>query len=159
MMKSLWGRVSLSLPLIKGFVMKAEVARLSRTLELLLKSGIPVLRALEVTAPVMGNEVLRRQVEKTREELTGGASLGASLRESDLFPLFVTNLISVGEETGKLDEAMSEIAQFYERETDESIKIMTALLEPLMMLAMGLVVGFIVIAMLLPMFELNLAVK
>ena len=158
-MKALWGRVSLKIPLIKSFVMKSETARFSRTLELLLRSGISILRAIEVTTPVLENGVLRGQLEKTRADLTGGASLGASLRESNLFPLFVTNLISVGEESGKLDEAMQEIAQFYERETDEMIKIMTTLLEPLMMLGMGLVVGFIVIAMLLPMFELNLAVK
>ncbi len=154
----IWSRLSLQLPVVKGFVMKAELARFSRTLELLIKSGIPILRAIEITTPVLKNQVLREQFTKAQKDLTGGGSLGKSLRECEMFPLFMTNLISVAEESGKLDEAMQEIAQFYERETDEAIKVMTALLEPLMILVMGAVVGFIVIAMLLPMFELNMMV-
>lgn len=158
-MKLIWGRVSLKLPIIKGFVIKSELARLSRTLELLIKSGTPILRAIEITAPVIGNTVLSRSFATIRDEIAGGGSLGKSLHERGDFPLFMTNLIVVGEESGHLDEALSEIALYYERETDEAIKVMTSLLEPLMILVMGLIVGFIVIAMLLPMFELNMMVK
>jgi type II secretory pathway component PulF len=157
--KSLWSRVSLKLPIIKGFVIKSELARLSRTLELLIKSGTPILRSIEITAPVLGNTVLSKSFAAIREEIAGGGTLGKSLRERREFPLFMTNLILVGEEAGHLDESLSEIAQYYERETDEAIKVMTSLLEPLMILVMGLIVGFIVIAMLLPMFELNMMVK
>ncbi len=154
-----WSVLSLKLPLLKGLTMKSELARASRTLDLLLRSGVPILRAIEITAPVLGNQILRRQFEFARGEVAGGASLGKTLKDGGVFPLFMTNLILVGEESGHMDEALSEIALFYERETDEAIKVMTSLLEPLMILVMGLIVGFIVIAMLLPMFELNMMVK
>jgi type IV pilus assembly protein PilC len=158
-MHILWSRLSLKIPLIKDFVMKVEIARFARTFELLMKSGISVLRAIEVTAPVLSNDVLRGEIAKKYEEIAGGGSLGQGLKQAKIFPLFMTNLVSVGEETGKLDEAMNEVANYYEQQTEEAIKIMTSLLEPLMILVMGLVVGFIVIAMLLPMFELNMIVK
>ena len=157
--KYLWGALSLKIPGIRSFVMKADIARFSRTFELLIKSGLPILRAIEIATPVLNNRVLRKQFERAREDLTGGGSLGRSLRDCKVFPLFMTNLITVSEESGRLDEAMQEIAQFYERETDEAIRIMTSLMEPLMILVMGLIVGFIVISMMLPMFELNMIVK
>ncbi len=157
--KYAWSVVSLKLPVVRSFAMKADLARFSRTFELLIKSGLPILRAIEIAVPVLDNRVLRRELEKAREDLAGGGSLGKSLRETGTFPLFMTNLITVSEESGRLDEAMAEIAQFYERETDEAIRIMTSLMEPLMILVMGLIVGFIVIAMMLPMFELNMIVK
>jgi len=155
----LWSVASLRIPVVKGFVMKSELARFSKTFELLIKSGLPILRAIEVAVPVLGNRVYQEQMEKAKDELTGGGSLGKSLRDCGVFPMFMTNLISVSEESGKLDEAMQEIASFYERETDEQIKIMTSLMEPLMILVMGVIVGFIVMAMLLPMFELNMIVQ
>ncbi len=158
-MKYAWSVVSLRLPVVRSFAMKADLARFSRTFELLIKSGLPILRAIEIAVPVLDNRILRREFEKAREELTGGGSLGRSLRETGQFPLFMTNLITVSEESGRLDEAMAEIAQFYERETDEAIRILTSLMEPLMILVMGLIVGFIVIAMMLPMFELNMIVR
>ncbi len=157
--KKLWSQWGLRIPIVKDFILKAELARFARTLELLIKSGIPILKSIEITAPVLKNTVLRGEFVKILADITGGGSLGKSMRQSSAFPLFMSNLVSVGEESGKLDEAMEEVANFYEKETDESIRIMTSLLEPLMILVMGAVVGFIVIAMLLPMFELNLAVK
>ncbi len=157
--KRTWSSLSLRIPGIRTFVVKSELARLSRTMHLLIKSGIPILKAIEITAPVLGNSVLRAEFERTESQLAGGGTLGKSLKESSHFPLFMTNLISVGEETGRLDEALEEIAGYYERETGAAIKVMTSLIEPMMILLMGLVVGFIVIAMMLPMFELSLAVK
>ncbi len=151
--------LSLRVPVFGSFVLKAEIARFARTLELLLKSGVSILKAIETTAPVLGNVVLRNELIRCLQDLKEGGSLGKSLKKSKRFPLFMTNLLMIGEEAGKMDEALSEIALFYERETDEAIRAMTSLLEPLMILGMGLVVGFIVIAMLLPMFELNMAVK
>ena len=158
-MGRLWSHLSLRLPVVKSFVVKSELARFSRTFELLIKSGLPILRAIETAIPVLSNHVFRKELEKASADLTGGGSLGRSLRACGVFPLFMTNLILVAEESGNLDEAMKEIAQFYERETDEQIKILTSLMEPLMILVMGLVVGFIVMAMMLPMFELNMIVK
>jgi type II secretory pathway component PulF len=128
-------------------------------MELLIKSGIAVIETIQSAAPVIGNLVLREEILKCLKDIKEGGSFGKSLKKSKLFPNFMTNLLSVGEESGRLDEALGEIANFYERESDEAIRIFTSLLEPLMILGMGLVVGFIVIAMLLPMFEINMMVK
>lgn len=151
--------LKLQLPVIGPLTLKAEMARFSRTLELLIKSGIPILKAIETAIPVLDNEVLKNDLTQCLQDLKEGSFFGRSLKKSKRFPAFMTNLITIGEESGKLDEALAEIALFYERQTDEAMRAMTALLEPLMILVMGLVVGFIVIAMLLPMFELNMMVR
>jgi type II secretory pathway component PulF len=149
----------LRFPVFGRFVFKSELARFSRTLELLIRNGIPILKAIDIAIPVLENELIKNQLRRSYKDLEQGGSFGKSLKESKLIPLFVTNLIIVGEESGRLDEALSEVANIYERETDEAMKVMTNLLEPLMILATGLVVGFIVIAMLLPIFEINMVVK
>ncbi len=148
----------LRLPVFGPFILKAEIARFSRTLELLLKSGITILRAIDVAIPVVSNEVIKEQIRNSLKELEQGGSFGRSLKNSHIFPPFVSNLLLVGEESGKLTDALSEIAASYERDTDEATKTMTNLLEPAMILVMGTIVGFIVIAMLLPIFEINVAV-
>jgi len=157
--KVILSRLKLGLPVFGPLTLKSEIAQFSRTMELLLKSGIPVLKALESATAVLGNEVLKIELTKCLDNLREGGSIGRSLKESNVFPLAMAHLITVGEESGKMDEALAEIATFYERDTDEAVRTMTSLMEPVMMLAMGLIVGFIVIAMLLPMFELNLAVS
>ena len=157
--KSFLSRVKLYLPIFGKFMLKAELSRFNRTLELLLKSGITILRAIEVAIPVVDNVIIKEQLKISYKELEQGESFGRSLKNSKLFPTFMTNLIIVGEESGKLIDALSEIASSYERDTDETIKIMTNLLEPLMILVMGLIVGFIVVAMLLPIFEINVMVR
>src|SRR3989338_430056 len=136
-MHVLWSHLSLKIPFVKDFVMKVEIARFARTFELLMKSGIPVFRAIEITAPVLDNVVLRNEIARKHDEIAGGGSLGQGLKQAKVFPLFMTNLVSVGEESGKRDEAMGEIADYYEQQTDEAIRIMTSLLEPLMILGMG----------------------
>ena len=152
-------RFKLHLPLFGNLMLKVELSRFSRTLELLLKSGITILKAIDVAIPVIENEIIKRQLRVSYKELEQGGSFGRSLKNSRLFPLFMTNLIIVGEESGRLNEALSEVADVYERDSDELIKIMTNLLEPLMILVMGLIVGFIVVAMLLPIFEINVMAK
>ncbi|MFA5118410.1 MAG: type II secretion system F family protein [Candidatus Omnitrophota bacterium] len=159
-LKSTAGRSFLSVfklhvPVFGKFILKAELSRFCRTLELLIKSGIPILKALEVGIPILENEVIKGKLRTSYKDLEQGGSFGRSLKNASLFPLFMTNLLIVGEESGKLDEALSEVASSYERDTDEAIKVMSSLLEPLMILGMGLIVGFIVIAMLLPIFEIN----
>ncbi|MCX5692488.1 MAG: type II secretion system F family protein [Candidatus Omnitrophica bacterium] len=149
----------LRFPVFGKFVFKSELARFSRTLELLIRNGIPILKAIDIAIPVLGNEMIKNQLKRSYKDLEQGGSFGKSLKESKLIPLFVTNLIIVGEESGRLDDALSEVANIYERETDEAMKVMTNLLEPLMILVTGLIVGFIVIAMLLPIFEINVVVK
>ncbi len=157
--KLFFSRLKLYLPMFGKFMLKAELSRFNRTLELLLKSGITILKAIEVAIPVVDNEIIKEQLKISYKELEQGGSFGKSLKNSKLFPTFMTNLIIVGEESGRLTDALSEIASSYERDTEETIKIMTNLLEPVMILVMGLIVGFIVIAMLLPIFEINVMVR
>lgn len=157
--KAAFSVFKLHLPLFGKFIVKAELARFSRTLELLLKSGIPILKALEISIPVLDNEVIKNQLKRSCKELEQGGSFGKSLKSAKIFPLFMSNLIVVGEESGKLDDALSEVANSYEHDTDETIRIMGSLIEPLMILVMGIIVGFIVVAMLLPIFEINVMVK
>ncbi|MFH1800505.1 MAG: type II secretion system F family protein [Candidatus Omnitrophota bacterium] len=152
-------RFILGLPVFGTFTLKIQIARFTRTLELLIKSGIAIIEAIQTAAPVVSSPALRDELLKCLKDIKEGGSFGKSLKKSKSFPNFITNLLSVGEESGKLDEALGEIANFYERESDEATRIITSLMEPLMILGMGLVVGFIVIAMLLPMFEINMMVK
>ncbi|HTZ11321.1 MAG TPA: type II secretion system F family protein [Candidatus Margulisiibacteriota bacterium] len=156
--KQVLSRFKLALPLFGNLILKSELSRFSRTLELLLKSGIPILRAIALAIPVIDNEVIKGQLRISYQELEQGGSFGKSLKNSRLFPLFMTNLLIVGEESGRLNESLSEVARTYERDTEEAFKVMTNLLEPLLILVMGLVIGFIVVAMLLPVFEINVAV-
>jgi len=162
--KTKMGKLSLSifklhLPILGNFILKAELSRFSRTLELLIKNGIPILKAIDIAIPVLDNEVIKNQLRQSYKQLEQGGSFGRSLKNSKVFPLFMSNLITVGEESGKLDEALAEVASSYERDTDEAMRIMTSLLEPLMILGMGLIVGFIVVAMLLPIFEINVMAR
>jgi type II secretory pathway component PulF len=108
---------------------------------------------------VLDNELIKDWIAKSHRELEQGSPFGKSLRGSSLIPLFMSNLISVGEESGRLREALEEVANSYDRDTEEIIRIISSLLEPIMILFMGLVVGFIVIAMLLPIFALNTAIR
>jgi len=157
--KLAWSGFLLAVPLVRGFVVKMELARFSRTMELLLRSGINILRALYITLPVMGNEILKAEVTKSYADLEQGGSFGQSLRNSARIPLFMSNLLIVGEESGKLDDSLAELAECYERDTDETLKAIGGLLEPVLILFMGLAVGFIVVAMLLPVFDMNAMVR
>ncbi|MFH1478841.1 MAG: type II secretion system F family protein [Candidatus Omnitrophota bacterium] len=147
--------LKLKLPIFGNFTLKAELARFTRTLELLVKNGISILKAIEIAIPVLGNEVIKEKLKKSYKELEEGSSFGKSLKQSKLIPLFVSNLITVGEESGKLEDVLQEISDSYEKDVDDAIKMMSNMLEPVMILVMGLAVGFIVIAMLLPVFEIN----
>lgn len=153
--KKMMSHMKLNFPVLKDFVVKSELSRFSRTMELLLKSGIPMLSAIEVAIPTTNNDIIKEALAVSYQSLREGGSFGRSLENTKVFPVFMANLIIVGEESGRLDEALGEIAMTYERDTDEAVKVLTSLLEPLMILAMGLVVGFIVIAMLLPVFQIN----
>lgn len=152
-------RLKLVFPLFGKLLLKIELSRFCRTLEMLLKSGIPILKALEIAVPVVNNQIVRERLSRSHRDLQQGGSFGRSLKDSRLFPAFMSNLIIVGEESGKLNDALAEVADAYEREANEAVKVMTNLLEPLMILAMGVVVGFVVIAMLLPIFEINVMAR
>jgi type II secretory pathway component PulF len=120
-----------------------------------LKSGIPIIKAIRIATPILNNELIRQEFVHCQKDLESGASIGNSLKTSALIPGMVADLITVGEEAGLLEEVLRDIADSYEQETNETIKTMTTLLEPAMILIVGLVVGFIVIAMLLPIFQID----
>ncbi|MFH1678012.1 MAG: type II secretion system F family protein [Candidatus Omnitrophota bacterium] len=157
--KVLISRFKLRLPLFGEFILKTELARFSRSLELLIRSGLPILNAINVSVPILRSEIIKRQLLYSSKQLEQGGSFGKSLKKSKLFPGFMTNLIIVGEESGRLDEALAEVARTYEKDIDDTIKIMASVLEPIMILAMGLLVGFIVVAMLLPIFQINVMAR
>jgi type II secretory pathway component PulF len=144
------------LPFIKGFVIKTDIERFSRTMGLLMDSGIPILKALEIAVPTLDYAPLRAELAMCHERVSGGASFGDCLKDSPFIPDIVVQLISVGEESGELAEALKDIADTCEQEIAETTKALTTLLEPLLILFVGLVVGFIVFAMLMPIFQMDM---
>jgi type II secretory pathway component PulF len=140
-------------------ILKSEISRLMHTLSLLLSSGIAITSALEISATLLENEVLKIMVLDFRVQIDNGLSLSRCLNEEKLFPPFVANIVSVGEETGTLEKSLLRLSQDYEKEVDDKVKTMTRLLEPVVILFMGLIVGFIVLSMLLPIFQINLITR
>jgi len=157
--KAAFDKFILKLPLIGNFSKKAMLAEFTRTFALLLANGVPVLDALHITVPTINNEIFRKELENVHSDIIVGTPLSQSMKKSSWFPPFLINMIAVGERGGNLQEVLLEVAVFYEREVRKINKIMTSLLEPAIILVMGLIVGFIVIAMLLPIFEINMAVQ
>lgn len=150
------GQLVLNLPLVRDFVLKVDLARFTRTMALLLESGLPIVRAMELAVPTVHNPQLKRDLLLCIQDLTGGESMGKCLGRSALIAPMVVQLIAVGEETGSLQGALRDIAESYEAEVNESTRAMTTVLEPAMILLVGTVVGFIVFAMLLPIFSMDI---
>ncbi|MFA6358169.1 MAG: type II secretion system F family protein [Candidatus Omnitrophota bacterium] len=157
--KIVFDRFKLKLPLLGNYIKKAMLAEFVRTFALLLANGVPVLEALQITVPTINNEVFKLELEKVHSDIIMGTPLSQSMRKSSWFPPFLINMIAVGERGGNLQAVLLDVAVFYEREVSKINKIMTSLLEPAIILVMGLVVGFIVMAMLLPIFEINMGMK
>jgi len=145
----------LKLPVFGLIMKKVAVSKFTRTLATLVKSGVPILQALDTVATTSGNKVIEEAILKAKDAVKEGSKISEPLKESQLFPPMVVQMISVGEETGNLDTMLSKIAEFYDQEVDASIKGLTSMIEPLVMVVMGLVVGFMVIAMFMPMFSLG----
>ncbi|MBN1477007.1 type II secretion system F family protein [Candidatus Sumerlaeota bacterium] len=150
-------RFLLRTPVLGTVILKREVAKFARTLGALIKNGVTILSALEIVIDVMSNQVIRREVEQIPLDVTQGEGISRTLQGSKIFPPVVVNMIAVGEETGHLDDALLRIADSYERQVDRSVKTLTSLIEPLIIVAMAVVVGFLVIAMLLPIFSIDVA--
>lgn len=149
----------LGLPLFGGLIRKIEIARLSRTLATLLDGGIPILQALDAVIDTVQNEIIKNELKKTRQDVRDGASLGRSLSGTVQIPPYVINMITVGEEGGQLEKVLYRIAFSYENQTDKAVRLLMTLLEPALILFMGLIVGFIVISMLLPIFQFNIMIR
>ncbi|MFC1704487.1 type II secretion system F family protein [Candidatus Omnitrophota bacterium] len=147
--------IKLRLPIFGQLVFKSEVARFARALEMALHSGIPIIRALDISLPIINEYVIKESLSQSLKDLESGVTLSSTLKNAKIFPPFVFNLVSVGEESGKLYEALSDIADSFKTDCEDAIKTLTTLLEPSMVLIIGLIVGFIVTAVLLPIFQLN----
>ncbi len=152
-------RIKLRLPVCGSLIKKVEIARFARSLATLLSHGVPILQGMQVVVQAAGNELLRGELQQIGEQLKGGDSLSQGMRRGRIFPALVTHMVAVGEEAGSLDRSLFKIADTYEREADRAMKLMTSLVEPVMILIMGSLVGFIVIAMLLPIFEIDLLAR
>jgi type IV pilus assembly protein PilC len=150
-----WDRFKLRIPWQIGqIVQKVCLARFSRTYSALIAAGVPMLQAIEITGKTAGNKVVEKAMDGVRESVKAGGSIAAPMRdEPSAFPLMVTQMIAVGEETGALESMLSKIADFYEDEVAAALKALTSILEPLMIVVVGAIVGFIVVAMYLPMFK------
>jgi type IV pilus assembly protein PilC len=155
-----WDRIKLKFPMKLGpVIQKIAVARFSRTMATLVSSGVPILQAIEITGKTSGNTVIEDAMLDVKESVRSGESIAKPLSRVSVFPPMVTHMISIGEETGALDSMLNKVADFYEDEVDTTIKSLTSILEPIMMLFVGGLVGLIVISMYLPMFNMMNLVK
>ena len=148
-------KVLLRLPVFGDLFMKVAVARFSRTFSTLIKSGIPILNALEIVAKTAGNKVVEEAVESSRQAVREGESIRAPLEKSKVFPPMVVRMIGVGEQAGELEKMLSKIADFYEEQVDAAVSSLTSIIEPLVIAFLGIVIGGIVFALFLPIFKIS----
>src|SRR5678816_2313901 len=157
--RSIIDALILRVPVFGVIFRKVAVARFTRTLGTLVESGVPILEALRITASTAGNKVVEKAVLQCRTSVTEGKTLAEPLKISGVFPTMVTQMVSVGEQTGALDAMLSKIADFYDDEVDTAVGTLTSLIEPIMIVFLGVVVGGLVVAMYLPIFKLVTLVK
>jgi type IV pilus assembly protein PilC len=144
--------IMLSLPGFGDLIKKVAVARFSRTFGTLIRAGVPMLSALDVVKDTAGNAVVAKAVERVYDEVRQGGSIAKPMSKTSVFPPMVTQMVAVGEETGKLDEMLSKVADFYDMEVENAVEALTSLLEPIMVVGIGGIVGSVVIGMYLPIF-------
>jgi type IV pilus assembly protein PilC len=156
-----WDRLKLKAPMkIGGIVQKVALARFTRTFSGLIAAGVPMLEAIDITGKTSGNKVIEMAMEDVRESVKRGGSLPQPMTKvPEAFPVMVTQMIGVGEETGALESMMSKVADFYEEQVEAAVKALTSILEPVMIVIVGAIVGFIVISMYLPMFKVYDSIK
>jgi type IV pilus assembly protein PilC len=143
------------MPIFGDIIRKVAVARFTRTLGTMISSGVPILEALNICARTAGNKVVERDVQRARLAISEGKSMVEPLSESVVFPAMVTQMIGVGESTGALDAMLQKVADFYEDEVDNAVTAMKQLIEPIMILILGTIVGGLVVAMYLPIFKMG----
>jgi type IV pilus assembly protein PilC len=155
-----WDRIRLHFPFkIGDVVQKVALARWSRTFSSLISAGVPILQAIEITAKTAGNSVVEKAMADVTDSVKSGGTIAAPLKEAPVFPGMVAQMVGVGEETGALDTMLAKVADFYEDEVAAAIKGLTSLLEPVMIIFIGGIVGFIVISMYMPLFKVYDAIK
>jgi general secretion pathway protein F len=153
--RAVWDAKILKFPLMGKLVLMIAIARFSRTLSTLLASGVPVLSALDITRNVLGNAELMRVVEDARGSIREGESIAEPLKRSGEFPPIVTHMIAIGERSGQLEEMLEHVAIAYENQVDTRLATMTSLLEPIMIVVMGVMAGSIALAILMPLMQIN----
>lgn len=151
--------LKLKLPVAGSLIHKVALSRFSRTLGTMLKSGIPILYCMDIVKNVVNNKLLSNIIEEAKKDISEGKEIAMPLKRSGLFPPIVTHMIATGERSGQLEEMLLKVSESLDNETDSTIKALTSLLEPIMILIMGAMVGFIVIAILLPIFEMTRGIK
>ena len=158
--RRVWDRMKLKIPMKIGeVVLKVTMARFSRTLSTLVAAGVDIIKALEITGQTAGNWVVEEALAGVRQKVHQGVPIAQPLIENPVFPPMVSQMVKIGEETGELEKMLGKIADFYEDEVDSAIASLTAIIEPLMMIGVGIMVGIIIISMYLPMFKMLSLVK
>jgi type IV pilus assembly protein PilC len=147
-------RLLLRVPVFGDLLRKIAVARFSRTLGTMVSSGVPILESMDIVAKSAGNKIIEEAILKARTSISEGKTIAEPLADSKVFPVMVTQMVSVGEATGALDTMLNKIADFYDDEVDSAVGALTSLLEPMLMIFLGVVIGGLVIAMYLPIFKL-----
>jgi len=151
--------IKLKMPLVGDILIKLAISRFARTFGTLISSGVPVLRALEITTDTAGNMAVAQVIERSRMSVKEGEKISDPLQNSQLFPVMVTQMISVGEETGRLDQMLIKISDFYDAEVDSTLKGIASLIEPVMIVGLGVMVGFIAISVITPIYTLVGGIK
>jgi type IV pilus assembly protein PilC len=152
-------KLLLKVPVLGDVLRKSAVSRFTRTLGTLISSGVSILDGLEITARTSGNRVVQDAIMQSRASIAGGDTIAGPLQKSEVFPPMVISMIAVGEQTGGLDEMLTKIADFYDDEVDAAVSALLSLLEPVMIVFLGVVVGGMIVAMYLPIFDMVNSVK
>jgi type IV pilus assembly protein PilC len=152
-------RLLLRLPVVGDLLRKVAVARFSQNMAILLSSGVPILDGLAITARTAGNRVIEKAIMDSRVSISQGRTVAEPLRESKIFPPMVCQMVAVGENTGGLDTMLRKVAELYEDEVDDAVANLTALMEPMIMVVLGVILGGLVISMYLPIFQLGSVVS
>ena len=156
--RKVWDGLKLKMPLFGPLNSKIAVSRFSRTLAVLLESGLPIVETIELSSRVIGNTVISDVVDKAKDDVKHGAGIADSFRKGNVFPPIVIHMIAAGEKSGGIEEGLTNIADAFDEDVEATVKALTSLLEPAMIIVLGIIVGFIVLAILLPIFDINQAI-
>jgi type IV pilus assembly protein PilC len=152
--KYVFDRIQLKMPVLGLLLRKVAIVRFSGTLATLIQSGVPILQALDIVRDTSGNEVVSRAMDKVYNSVKDGESIHEPLRDCGVFPPLVVHMVAVGEETGAIDAMLNKVAEAYERDVNDTVNALTSILEPILIVFLGIIVGTIVIALYLPLFDL-----
>jgi len=150
-------RIAMKIPVMGSLIIRVSVAKFTRTLGTLMTSGVPILEGLIIVAKTAGNKIVEEAIMQTRQSVSEGKTLAEPLTKAKVFPAMVTQMISVGEATGALDNMLNKIADFYDEEVDSAVAALTSMLEPMLMIFLGTTVGFVIVAMYMPIFQMGSA--